>query len=721
MKRLLLVVAAAAAFLIGYGSAAGAWPGVPDRDRWFGYFQNIKDIKGGMVNPGGIPSYVDTAPEFIQFIRDMLNSGNGRLRVGASFIVQTMLGSPWYRNDPPDAFQMADWESRVYRYANNGWIDWNYSYEYTINSYWQGTDVGSNPNDDAFYFEHETWASIRFRNGSSGEAYVLKRACVNPVGNTNMAGLSPNYLINGSTTVQATAFPGDTVTFQHYLTNTGDTTPTVWFVPFEGPSSAGTGLPSPGSSVTVWAFSTVNAWNENFRIPDTAAAGTRYCRMAGWDPTNSWGGRDGRGAEACVRVEVPAKLKAAMSASPKPIQPGDTITFAPTISAVTSGSPVTVNCVINRGLYSPTGVYTNLGAQPCVDSSGNPNIVIPMGGSVNLRPNNYASSNSIAIGSRVCDVINITVPASPLYFNSPADRTAEDCSTVAKAPYVHFLGGDVWAGGGFAAVAPGTCNTSGKITTVTRNQSVADGTRPGSGTTYAAFALNRITNFGSGGVARVTATGEGDNWTFSNINAANLGFFGVAQHCINDYAASYASLPLSAPPGINNPVSGAWHVTGPINLAGTMPLGDQPGGHKVYFVDGDVNLNGVISYPASYANAAQIPSLVVIATGNIRVLDVVNRVDGIYIARNTFYTCHPKVEPETINNCNVPLVVNGAVSSTALDLHRTAGADGATPGTQKAPAEVFNMSPEVFLSNALNQTSQTTITTSNIRELPPRF
>ncbi|HVI69447.1 MAG TPA: hypothetical protein VM581_03225, partial [Magnetospirillaceae bacterium] len=415
------------------------------------------------------------------------------------------------------------------------------------------------------------------------------------------------------------------------------------------------------------------------------------------------------------------KLKAAMSATPKPVQPGDTITFNPTISATANSSPITVNCSVNRTLTTPAGVTSSLGGQPCVDNSGNANIVIPIGGSVLLRPNIYTTANSIAIGTKICDTITITNPSAPGYFNVPADQTAQDCSVVAKAPYVQFIGGDVWAGGGFAAVAPGTCNAGANITTVTRSSAVADGTIPGSGTAYAAFALGKISTFGSGSMALVSATGIGDNWTFSNINSGNLGFFGAAQHCINDYSSVYSALPISAPPGINNAVSGAWHIAGPITLAGTMPPGDQPGGRKVYFVEGDVILNGQVRYPATYASAAQIPSLVIIATGNIRVLDTVNQIDGIYMARGTFYTCHPRPEPATINTCNVQLTINGAVSSTGLDLFRTAGADGATPATQKSAAEVFNLSPEVFIANALNQTSQTTITTSNVRELPPRF
>ncbi len=727
MKRVLLIVAAAVAFLIGYGGATKAWPGVPDRTRWQGYFQNQYDDKGGFVLPSGIPSYVDTPAELIGYIRSMLASGNPRERVGASFLVQTMLGNPWNRHDPPTNEQMADWESRIYYAHSASWIQWSMSFNYNYNSYWQGTDTGMNWNDDAFYYESGWATSIRFLNVSGQTAYVIRRECANPIGDTTMPGLQQYWDIAGSTgAVPTTAQPGQTVAFNHYLWNMGTTGPVVADATLDGPSSVPTGLSTNNGSVYIGPGWTVNPINESFRIPDNAAPGSRYCRLVAWDPINSWGGRGGRGAEACVTVTISAKLKAAMSATPKPIQAGDTITFTPAISATTNASPIVVNCSITRTLIPPSGGSSNLGAQPCVDSSGNANITIPPGGSVTLRANTYVSASSIAVGSRVCDTITITNPSGAGFYTVPADQSSQDCSTVAKAPYVQFTGGDVWAGGGFAAVAPGMCNTSAKITTITRSRTVADGTTPGSGVTYAAFALGKITNFGSGSVANVSATGAGDNWTFSNINSGNLGFFGVAQHCIPDYVATYQSSPTLAPGSIDigclnatcgGGGSGAWRFTGSTTLHGTLGVGLR----KVYLVSGDVTIDADIRYPVTYTGPTQIPSLVVIATGNIYVNSPVQQIDGIYIARGTVYTCYPKVEPATITTCPNRLTVNGSISSTGLDLFRTAGADGATPATQKSAAEVFNLSPEVFLTNALNQTTQTTVTTNNVRELPPRF
>ena len=721
MKRFLVVVAAAVAFLVGYGGAAQAWPGVPDRDRWHGYFTNTLDDQGDRVLPNGYPSWVDTAGEFISYTRDMLYNGTAREQVGANFLIQIMLAEPWNRNRPPTGDQMADWESRVWRAANHGWISWNANFTYSGNSYWQGNNGGgSNPNDDAFYYENGTRLSIIFRNSSGQAATVIKRDCANPLTNGYMPGLEELWNSHGWTDVPATAIPDQTVTFRHYVQNFGETAARIWYAAFEGDSSAGTGLPGASGSNVTQGGQTINVANENFKIPTNAANGTRYCRLIGWDPTNSWGGRDGRGSEACVTVVIPAKLRAAMSVNPPTIAPGDETTFQPSISASQNTSPINVQCSITRTIYTPAGVGSSLGAQPCVNQAGSTTITIGVGTSVLLRANTYSAPDTIAIGSRVCDVITITNPSGAGYYdNYPDDQTSEACVRIAKSPYVHFTGGDVWAGGGFAAL--GACTNNADIRTVTRNQALdADGTRPGSGVTYAAFALGRITSFGSASMGQVTATGLGDNWTFANTNTANLGFFNSGQHCIPDYVSTYQGAPLISGTNINigGAGNGAWRVNGDANFVGaTMGAGVQ----RVYFVNGNATINNSLTYPASFSNGGQLPSLVIIATGDIRVAPGVTQMDGIFISRGTFYTCYPKTEPATISTCNQRLTVNGSVSSNRVDLFRTAGADGATPALQKAPAEVFNLSPEVYVSNALNQTSQATITTSQVRELPPRF
>jgi hypothetical protein len=149
------------------------------------------------------------------------------------------------------------------------------------------------------------------------------------------------------------------------------------------------------------------------------------------------------------------------------------------------------------------------------------------------------------------------------------------------------------------------------------------------------------------------------------------------------------------------------------------------GATKIFLVDGNVTITSNIAYPASFASAAEIASVLIIAKGNIYVNPGVTQMDGIYISRGTFYSCWPKSEPATISTCNSRLTVNGSVMANNTDLFRTGGSDGGTPAARKASAETFNLSPEIFIYNALNKNvydgSITTLTTSNTRELPPRF
>lgn len=732
LKRFLVGLSIVSAFLVGYGGmTAVAYPsgGVFGRAEYRGYFTNTHDDRGTYVLPafssyGGnaFPTDMDTVDEFINFIKytklDIDNNGSGdaQEKTGAAFIIQTMIGSS--RTRPPTAAQIADWEARVRLAGSQGRISWFYNYSYNLNSYYQGPTGGGATNDDAFYDENGTSPAVVFRDESGRIIYAIRRQCANPVTNGNFEPLEVNFNMTGRTTVsQPTVEPGQSVTFSHYLRNSGphSTPVNIFWAAFDQDNNITGGAASSG---TYSVNQEKNVHNEVVTIPNNAAAGTQYCRKVGYDPVNNVGGRHGRGALACTTVVIPAKLKAAMSVSPPFMVGGDTATFTPTISATTNTSPVTVNCSIARTLYPPSGSPSNLGAQPCVDSTGNPNIVIGTGASVNLRPNQYTAPDNIPIGARVCDVITITNPSSPSYYtNYPADQTATACVTIAKSPYVHFIG-DVWAGGGFAAVTP-SCDNAAAIATVNRGRAISDGTTPGSGATHAAFALGRITGFGSGGVGLVITSGAGKSWTFSNNDESNLGFFGGPAHCINDYVDTYQSAPLM-PPGVINisgGESGQWRINGNASFQGPMTQGAK----KVYLVYGDVTITDNITYVGAYTSVGQLPSIVIIATGNIYVNANVTQIDGIFIARGTFYSCYPKAEPATLATCNNKLTVNGSVSATQLDLFRTAGAEAGSPIQQKEAAEVFNLSPEVFLNNALNTTSNMTITTNDVRELPPRF
>ncbi len=735
MKRLAVAITLVIGFYIGFGVVAHAWPGVDNRSAYHGYFLNDNDTYGSFVIPGGIPSSVNTATEFINFIKGKIASGTSRERVGANFIVDYMLGGPpWSRERTNTAkFNNIDlplWESEVRAYAPpSGDAEWFSNYRFTVNSFWQGTNGGgSDPNDDAFYYETDTQPTIVFRHPVTNKIVAtIKRSCANIVtSDTAPPGMDAIFTMTGHTDVVGgvtTAQPGDSVVFQHHVQNLASSltaAPSVTWTAEDGPSStAPSGLGTVTGGPHFYAVGQDRLiQTDTLNIPSNAAAGTKYCRRVGYDPVNNNATptRNGRGAEKCVTVVVPAKLKAVMTANPRSIAPGGSTSFTPAVSVQSAGSPVTVNCTITRTAYPASGGSSSLGSVPCVDTSGNANITVS-NGVTSLRANSYTAPDTLDPGSRVCDVMTITVPAADSYFTDPvADRTATDCVTIVKTPYVTFMGGDVWAGGDFSAVNP-ACNRAAKITTTARQ--LSDGSLAGSGVEYAAFALGKISQFGSAARALLNTSVGSSALTFSNADINNLGFYGAAQHCIEDYVAKYSSATAMAGGTIDvgGQPSQTRHITGAATFHGAMPAGSL----QIYLVDGAVTIDGPITYPASYGSVSQIPSLVIISKTNVQVAAAVTTMDGVYVARGTFYTCFPKIEPAVLTTCANKLTVNGAVIAGNLDLFRTAGASGATPALRKQPAETFVTSTELYLRNAFGGTSQPTLRVTNLRELPARF
>lgn len=420
-----------------------------------------------------------------------------------------------------------------------------------------------------------------------------------------------------------------------------------------------------------------------------------------------------------------ARLRAAMSATPTGIMQSDqTARFSPSLIVSNySGLPVTVNCNIRRTSYPPTGGSVNLGNQPCTTPAGDPNIQINSGASpVALRENTYNSPGAVA-GTRVCDLMTITNPSDPAYFASPSDNQAEACVVIGKTPYVHFMGGDVWAGGGILRQTGSCSNDLSKITTLSRDLGGANG-YAGSTVEYAAFALGAISQFGSGSRALVTGAPAGPTalaraLTFSNTSPT-LGNFAASPRCINTHYWEMADVtqPCGAVVNVNAPPSTPCRRVGDLTInAGTLP----PGSKQLYVVEGQVFITGNVNYPSNYSSINDLPSLVVIALNDIQVSSSVRTMDGIFFTNGTLFTCQGK-PPLPAPACNQDLVINGAVIANRVDLYRTAGAEGSSAAQRKVPSEIFKLSPEVFLKNALNNNnSQTVITTSDTRELPPRF
>lgn len=719
MKKILLVVALAVAFLIGYAGSAEAWP-VYGRNSHHGYFQDRFDNWGDSVIQSGIPLSVNSSTEFINFIKGKLNDGPGTWNgVSAAFIIQTMIGSA--RNNPPTAAQIADWEARV-RYAESrGWVSWNSTINYRLNSYYQGVSPGVNPVDDAFYDPGVTRSdtAIVFTNGTSN-VYELRHACGNPVGVISPLPDPPQFTMTGRTTVSdATVIPGQTITFQHYVRNAGpdSTSPTpIWWVAERmAPAPAGA-VGGAASSGTYSSGQEKNVFNHNVTIPNNTLPNTQFCERVGWDPVNGTGARDGRGAQTCATVIADFELTPSVTPSATSAQQNDSISF--TYRVANPGPTPSTPTACKSVATTPGPGYTPL---PQQDVDRNPAGAFGLGcprhfllGTTNLGTETVDVGN-VPPGSRICRSLVV----NPRNENGGPRASAEACVVIAKTPYVHFQGNDVWAGGGFPAVTP-ACNTASRITTSAH--ALRDGSVAGGAVEYGAFALGRIVNFGSAGRAIVNpAAALGKMLTFTNVNNAALGNYAAPQHCINDYISTYSGTPITSLGSTVdvNRGSGTWQLNGPVTFRGNVPNSAK----QVYLVNGDVTIDDNIRYSNSYGNGGEIPSLVIIATGNILVRDNVDDVAGLFVTRGTFNTCSnaPGGNLSVTGTCNKQLTVNGAVIAGSLTLLRTYGADGNNDNDRKRPAEIFNFNAEMYLQNALNGSSSSTLRTVDEKDLPPRY
>jgi len=250
------------------------------RRRNCGYFKNNYDNSGTFVRPGGLPASVNTASELITLIEDDLNSGDTHRMTGAKFIVLNMIGRPAGLPQSVTPAQLQDWKERVNDYASasedgnssfgpSGRIDWFVSLHPPcglINTYYQDdeddvapyTFTASNSEcEKSWYFTN----FLVFRDTTGNIKYMIRRECLNPVGDTVNTGLdkpkaidynvepSIGVEVNGDSSI-TTAEVGDTVRFIYQATNSGND-------------------PSPSVSCTIYA----NIHSGYFPTPPTPTSG----------------------------------------------------------------------------------------------------------------------------------------------------------------------------------------------------------------------------------------------------------------------------------------------------------------------------------------------------------------------------------------------------------------------------------------------------------------
>ena len=341
-------------------------------------------------------------------------------------------------------------------------------------------------------------------------------------------------------------------------------------------------------------------------------------------------------------------------------------------------------------------------------------------------------------------------PATGAVFShgDPATLPSDYCVPVANEPYLSLYDGDITAGGVFDTGS--TCTLSAISASIVANTNSSNN---GSGTQLAAYASNTISKFNSASlrsVAPIKPTG---------LNFATpSGGFGV--QCMHDYFSdqkSTATPDAATTVDLSTLSSGQYAFNHPITLSGTNPV--PAGTNLVLFVTGDVTIVNNITYGYSgggttWSNPAQIPSVYIVAHGNINISGAssggVTQLDGVYVAQptgatgGTINTCtNVAVQWLTTDlyaQCANQLVVNGSFIAGGVNLQRSTGSlrdvttapvDSFGAGVKTCSngsssvgvcsGEVFNSDPESFITSQAGSSDTTTPNPpyQTINSLPP--
>jgi hypothetical protein len=343
------------------------------------------------------------------------------------------------------------------------------------------------------------------------------------------------------------------------------------------------------------------------------------------------------------------------------------------------------------------------------------------------QPNGSGGDTEVLVpGTDQYDVSSTTVAEPQLQCAHPASISGNPPSqAVEDYPYFRVYGGDISAGG--------TCSTTPNATTgsiygwPTESNAVSPGTWiGGAGTQFAEAAMGVIY-----GAASATNNGTGTNnpaptgLSFSNqsTDAVNDDYGGDSCGVDTPTSATIAGYYQSPPSSAGSFISGASLSGDDGVLYGGASTGDTiaastiaAGQHTVLYVNGDVVISGNITFgsssgsPAdSWTSTSQIPSLWIIATGNISIAPNVTEIDGIYVAAGSGGTGG---NIDTCNNsggqtdsgyyaaCYSKLTVDGSlVAANNVYLTRTFGtvSDSSATDTGGNAAELFDFNPLLFL------------------------
>ena len=338
----------------------------------------------------------------------------------------------------------------------------------------------------------------------------------------------------------------------------------------------------------------------------------------------------------------------------------------------------------------------------------------------------------VTLGDQVC--VDVSIDKDTGFsdgFATAGSQAYHACAKVSEQAYLTINNSSVWAGGGFDPApngyGTGWCNvpggsTNGFIATAQRT-SGSPATTIGAYSEYAVGATAAIEQFSSSTMPTVPVpvpVNTNNTLTFANTPA--LGSFNGQGRCITDLykylshdtTKTGISLATAFPT-----VSGQYFTGASTNM--TISNQTIPASRQItLIVDGNVNINQNIVYSNYTANSkAEVPSFILVATGNINIASEVSRLDGLYFSKGDINTCSDVTGKLNNADCSNQLIVNGAFLASDIQFRRTHGGVAGLNGSTE-PAEVFNFSDEMYLSQPiLISEFPTKLSIDNIIDKPP--
>ena len=381
---------------------------------------------------------------------------------------------------------------------------------------------------------------------------------------------------------------------------------------------------------------------------------------------------------------------------------------------------------------------------PCVGwDTGATGVVLNVGGSHTLSKSYGVYGSWLAQpGDKICSYIAVDNNWS-VTNDKPADTFRASniaCAVVTKSPNLNLSGSDSYAKDGF---------TGSDV-----RENIVPGTdKRGSYSQYGLLTgdKNGVTNFGSAGYTTASPANHKFACKLSYANTDN------AQVDCKDLSGLQAAGLIKPDNGKLStpkwPTSFKSQLAPQVSIGSSLDSGDHrrngsltitggslsKGQHVRLFVKGDVTIDGDISVDEVnpiHSSLSDIPSLTVVATGDIRVEYGVSVIAGTYIAGGKFESCKGAqnksadlgMRPDS--KCQSKLKVNGAiVSGSSPIFRRTFGAGNLSDDYQwetnniSSTAEWINYTPNLWLttSNGSSGNKLEGLTTTQVTNLPVRY